>query len=81
MKILLGSSNVISANDHVFKEPYFLCKDAQCPKIDGFSLFMYFYQNRTKNILVCNLWNINMEKLIFPEVFFDVELLKALINS
>ena len=45
MKILSGSSNAISSNDHVFIDPYFLCKDAMCPKIDGFNLFMYFYQN------------------------------------
>ena len=42
---------------------------------------MYFYQNRIEDVLVCNLWNRNMAKLIFPEVFIDVDLLKALINS
>ena len=30
---------------------------------------------------VCNPWNRNMEKLIFPKVFIDVDLLKVLINS
>ena len=56
-------------------------KFAQCPRIDGFDLFMYFYQNIIENVPVCNPWNKNMEKLIFLEVFVDVDLLKALINS
>ena len=30
---------------------------------------------------MCNPWNRNMAKLIFLEVFIDVDLLKALINS
>ena len=81
LKILPGSSNAISANDHIFKDPYFLVRDAKCPRTDGFNLFLYFYQNKTKNIPVCNPWNKNMEKLIFLEVVVDVDLLKALISS
>lgn len=80
MKILPGSSNTISANDHVFKNPYFLCKDAIFPKIDGFNFFMHFYLNRTLNLPICNPSNMNMAKLVFLEVFIDVDLVKALIN-
>ena len=31
IKLLLRSSNVVFANDHIFKDPYFLCRDAICP--------------------------------------------------
>ena len=31
IKLLPGSSNAFSTNDHIFKDPYFLCKDAICP--------------------------------------------------
>ena len=43
LKILPGFSNAISANDHIFKEPYFLCRATKCTRIDGFGIFMYFY--------------------------------------
>ena len=81
IKILFESSNAVSTNDHVFKDPYFLCRDAICPKTDGSNLFMYFYHNRTLNLPICNPWNRNMAKLIFLEVFLDVDLVKPLINS
>ena len=41
IKIISGSSNAIFANDHAFKDPYFLCRDAICPKNDGSNLFMF----------------------------------------
>ena len=81
LKIIPGSSNSISENDHIFRDPYFLVHDAECPRTNGFDLFMFFYQNRIEKVPVCNPWNRNMAKLIFPEVFIDVDLLKALINS
>ena len=80
-KLLPRSSNVVSMNNHVFKEPYFLCKDVVCPQTNGFSLFMYFYHNRNMNIPIYNPWKRNMENLIFLKVFIDVDLVKALINS
>lgn len=43
LKLLPGSLNAISANDHIFRDPYFMVRDAQCPRIDGFNLFLYFY--------------------------------------
>ena len=43
LKILSGSSNAISANDHIFKDPYFLVHDFECPRTNGFDLFMFFY--------------------------------------
>ena len=61
LKLLSGSSNAISTNDHVFRDPYFLVRDAQCPRTDGFDLFLYFYENRTHKVPVCNPWNRNME--------------------
>ena len=42
---------------------------------------MFFYKNRIEKVPVCNPWNRNMTKLIFPEAFVDVDLLKTLINS
>ena len=31
IKLLPGSSNAVYANNHIFKDPYFLCRDAICP--------------------------------------------------
>ena len=81
IKLLLRSSNVVSTNDHVFKDPYFLCRDAICPQTKGSSLFMYFYHNRNLNIPICNPWKRNMEKLILFQVFINVDVVKDLINS
>ena len=66
LKVLPGSSNVISKNDHIFRDPYFLVRDSECPRTNGFDLFMFFYQNRIEKVSVCNPWNRNMAKLIFP---------------
>ena len=74
IEILPWPSIVVSTNDYIFKDLYFLCRDAICPKTDGFSLFMYFYHNRNLNVPICYPWKRNMEKLIFPEVFLDVDL-------
>lgn len=74
-------SNAISKNDHDFREPYSLCKDATCPSVDEYELFRYFYNKRFSKILVCNSWKNNLAKLIFLEVFVDVNLVKALIKS
>ena len=81
LKIIPASSNVISENDHIFRDPYFLVHDSECLRTNGFDLSMFFYENRVEKVLVCNPWNRNMAKLIFPEVFVDVDLLKALTNS
>ena len=81
LKILPGSLSAILENDHIFRDPYFLVHDSKFPRTNGFDLFMFFYQNRIEKLPVCNPWNRNMEKLIFPEVFIDVDLLKALINA
>lgn len=81
MRTLPRSSNAVSTNDHFFEDPYFLCRHAMHPKIDGFNMFMYFYQNKIENVPLCNLWNRNMEKLIFLKVFVDMYLLNALISS
>lgn len=40
MKILPGSSNAISANDHDFKDPYAFICDAIYPDINGYEIFM-----------------------------------------
>ena len=54
LKILLGSSNAISAIDHSFRDPYVLVQDVEYPRVTGYDLFMYFYHNRIENVLVCN---------------------------
>ena len=81
MKLLPGSSNAISTNDHIFRDPYALVRDVECPRTDGFELFKYFYENRTDKVPIYNPWNRNMAKVICPEVFIDVDLVKALIKS
>ena len=51
LKILPGSSNAISENDHIFRDPYFLVRDSEWPRTNGFDLFMFFYQNRIENTI------------------------------
>ena len=60
INLVLGSSNVISMNDHIFKDPHFLCRDVICPQTDGSSFFMYFYHHRNQNVLIYNPWKRNM---------------------
>lgn len=76
-----GSSNLNAIADHAFVDPYTLCRDATFPGVIGYDIFKYFYHNREKKITVCNAWKKNLEKLIFPEVFVDIDLVKALIKS
>ena len=78
--ILPGSSNAQNANDHAFKDPYVLCRDAKVPDRNGYELFQYFYKNRKTKVPVCNPWVRNLGKLIMLEVFVDVDLVKALIK-
>lgn len=56
IKLFLESSNVISIEDHEFKDPYIFCRDATCPGVTGYELFRYFYRNKVEKILVCNPW-------------------------
>lgn len=78
IKTLPGSTNAISADEHIFFDPYAKCRDARCPDSNGGELFYYFYCNREKKVPVCNPWKKNLAKLIFPEVFLDIDLMKAL---
>lgn len=55
--------------------------DAICPNTNRYELFMFFYNNRFKKPSASNPWRRNLAKLIFPEVYVDVDLLKALIAS
>ena len=73
-----GSTNANSVDDCVFFEPYANCRDATCPGTTGSELFYFFYCNRDKKVPICNSWKKNLAKLIFPEVFVDVDLMKAL---
>lgn len=41
-------------------------------------MFYYFYCNRDKKILVSHPWKKNLAKLIFLEVFLDIDLMKPL---
>lgn len=81
LKLLPRSSNAISTNDHIFRDPHALVRDVECPRTDGFELFIYFYENKTYKVPICNPWNRNIANLICPEVFIDVDLVKALIKS
>ena len=73
VKLFLGSTNANSTDDLVFFDPY-----AKCLDTNGAELFYYFYCNREEKIPICNPWKKNLAKLIFPEVFMDVDLMKAL---
>ena len=78
VKLFLGSTNANFADEHIFFDPYANCRDARCPGTNGGELFYYFYCNREKKVTVCNPWKKNLAKLIFPKVFLDIYLMKAL---
>lgn len=80
IKLFAGSSNANVVDDHAFVDPYSLCRDVVCPGVTGSEFFKYFYYNREKKILVRNPWKMKMAKLIFPEVFVDVDLIKTLFH-
>lgn len=81
IKLFPSSSNTNVVDDHAFVDPYDLCKDVVCPGVTNSKLFKYFYYNREKKIPVCNPWKKNLAKLIFPKVFVDVDLMKAIFHS
>ena len=80
VKTLPGSTNANSADEHIFFDPYAKCRDARCPDANGGEPFYYFYCNREKKVPVCNPWKKNLAKLIVPEVFLDIDLMKACFN-
>lgn len=80
IKILLGSSNVMSTNDKVFSVPYTNFHDALVPDTNGYELFLYFYCNRFESVPICNPWRRNLAKLIFPDVFVNVDPMKVIIK-
>ena len=81
LKILPKSSNAQNANVHAFRDAYSFCRDAQVPHTNGTELFWFFYKNRVQNVPVSNPWTRNLGKLIVPEVYMDVDLIKALVNA
>ena len=81
IKIFLDSSNTIFGNDHDFREPYAFYKDTIFPGVNEYELFRCLYNNRFENIIFCNPWMKNLEKILFLKVFVDVDLVKALIKS
>lgn len=72
---------VISTNNHDFRDPYAFYRDGIFPSVNRYELFKYFYNNRFEKIPIYNLWRNYLEKLLFPEGFEDVDLVKALIKS
>ena len=78
LKLFPGSTNANLADDQIFFDPYAKCRDAICPDNMGSELFYYFYCNKDKKIPICHPWRKNLAKLIFPEVFLDIDLMKAL---
>lgn len=78
---LLGSSNAKSTNSYVLKDPYSFCKDVVVPKTNGNDLLWFFYNNRLCKLPISKTWNSNFGKLIRPEAFVDVDILKGLIKG
>lgn len=81
MKILLGSSNAMSADGKDFIDLYAKCRDSLVLDTNRYELFMFFYCNKVEGSPICNPWNHNLAKLIFPDVFVDVDLMKELIKA
>ena len=78
IKLFLDSTNANSMDDHAFFDPYARCRDAKCLDVTSSEVFYFFYCNREKKILVCNPWKNNLAKLIFLQVFVDLDVMKAL---
>lgn len=81
LHFLPGSSNLQSSNDHDFRDPYNSCRDAKVADRNESKLFWYFYKNKLEKVPISNPWNINLGKLIIPEVFIDIDLKKVLIKE
>lgn len=81
IRLPLGSSNAILENDHDLRDPYMYYRDSICPYTNGYDLFIFFYINKFKKPPSSTPRQRNFTKLIFPEVYVDVGLLKALIES
>lgn len=69
-----GSSNLQFVNAHAFRDQYSFYRNVEVSDRNGNELFWVFHNNRNPCIR-------NWGKLIFLEVFVDVDLLKALIKS
>ena len=58
-----------------------MCRDVVVPNTNAYDLFWFFYVNRNKGCPVSNLWDKNLGKLLAPEVFVDVDLVKSLLKA
>ena len=76
-----GSSNHKNANADIFKDVYYLCKDAMVPNTNANKLFWFFYNNKNRGFQLSNPWEKNLVKLLAPKVFVDVNLVKTLVKS
>ena len=81
LKLFPKSSNEYVVDDQTFIDLYELCRDSTCHSVKNYELFRYFYCNLKEKILICCPWKKNLAKLIFPKVFLDVDLVKALNKS
>lgn len=46
--------------------------------IRGFELFLFHYCRKTNHEPICNPWRMNLGKIVVPNVFLDVDLVKLL---
>lgn len=47
----------------------------------GWNLYWYFYRNRNDKVPTSNPWTLDLAKQIVPNIFIDIELIKALSHS
>lgn len=64
----------------MFLDAWGECRDANIPHTSR-SLFWYFYNNRDEKVPRSNPWNLDLVKVIVPNVFIDVELIKVLAHN
>lgn len=55
-------------------------RDPLIPQL-GWNLDWYFYWNRNNKVLTSNSWTLDFAKLIVPNVFIEIEIIKSLSHS
>jgi hypothetical protein len=75
--ISLLPSSVDKGPKKVFKDLAQGCRDPLIPT-SGWNLYWYFYRNRNDKVPTSNPWTLDVEKMIFPNAFVDIELIQAL---
>jgi hypothetical protein len=81
VELLPGTLNTNSADWEEWTDKWSLCRNPVTPDYSGISLFHYFWNNRVKPAPICNPWDLNMAKLIVPDIYVDIGLIRELAKN